>query len=421
MTVNGTTKNVATISGQGYQCCPMRLRYYAAQERAKGGAKWPENLALPGPGPTLRMRVGDEVDILLVNSIDPNFFGKTNSAPNGCDLRTNQDFETIYPRNDNMPSCFHKDNVTNLHYHGTHVTPDGQGDNVMIDVPPQEPPQKPPLKPPQDGSYRSLFTLPLPPPPTNSTDFKQPLMMGQAPGTHWYHAHKHGSVALQLLNGMAGAFIIEGEFDDQLKALIKGLAETEKVLVIQQLGDTIMIQPGTPLNTCAGGDPCPLVNGQLQPTIKMRPGEIQRWRFINATMQQVSYLTYRFLGKDAYTASKGGPFPSDAGYAPVIRQIAYDGIQLAPERYNDPDFGLSQEFAIAPANRIDILVKAPATPGESVLAFRALHGKAPAGCPQLTQVDFLLNLKVSGSPVSPAMNFPTAANYPAMPKVAAVG
>ena len=110
---------------------------------------------------------------------------------------------------------------------------------------------------------------------------------------------------------MAGAFIIEGEFDDQLEALIPGLAKTEKVLVIQQLGDTITIQPGTPMNTCAGGDPCPLVNGQLQPTIQMRPGEIQRWRFINATMQQVSYLTYRFLGEDAYTASKGGPFPSD--------------------------------------------------------------------------------------------------------------
>jgi FtsP/CotA-like multicopper oxidase with cupredoxin domain len=401
MTVKGTTKYVATIAGQGYQCCPMRLRYYAAQDRVTG-AKWPENLALPGPGPTLRMRVGDTVDINLVNSIDPKFFGRTNSAPNGCDLRTNQNSQNIYPGHDDMPSCFHEDNVTNLHYHGTHVTPDGWGDNVMVDVKP--------------GDKRpTLFTLPLPPPASNSTDFAQPLLMGQAPGTHWYHAHKHGSVALQLLNGMAGAFIIEGEFDDQLKALMPGLAETEKVLVIQQLGDTIMVQPGPPMNTCAGGDPCPLVNGQLQPTIEMKPGEIQRWRFINATMQQVSYLTYRFLGEDAYTASKGGPFPSDAGYAPVIRQIAYDGVQLAPERYNDPDFGLAQEFAIAPANRIDILVQAPATPGKSRLVFRALHGKPPAGCPQLTNVDFLLNLNVSGSPVSPAMSFPTAANYPAMP------
>ena len=407
MTVTGGWKNVATISGQGYQCCPMKLRYYAAQERG-GGAKWPENPALPGPGPTLRMRVGDTVDINLVNLIDQTLFPEANSAPNGCDLRTNQKFEEIYPRQDNMPSCFHKDNVTNLHYHGTHVTPDGEGDNVMIDVPPPPPPGKPPA-----NERRSLFRLPLPPPAVYP-DSGHPLIMGQAPGTHWYHAHKHGSVALQLLNGMAGAFIIEGEFDDQLKVLIPDLDKTEKVLVIQQLGDTILIQPGTPMNTCAGGDPCPLVNGQLQPTIKMRPGEIQRWRFINATMQQVSYLNYRFLGEDAYKASKGGPFPADPGYAPEIRQIAYDGIQLAPERYNDPNFGLSQEFAIAPANRIDLLVKAPATAGTSRLVFRSLHGKPPAGCPQLTNADFLLHLNVSGPPVNP-MNFPTAANYPAMP------
>lgn len=404
MIVTGGWKSVATIAGQGYQCCPMKLRYYAAQERGTG-AKWPENPALPGPGPTLRMRVGDTVDINLVNSIDPTVFPESNSAPNGCNLERDQS-GPIYPGSDSMPSCFHQDNVTNLHYHGTHVTPDGNGDNVMVDVKP--------------GDKRPThFTLPLPPPATNP-DTKQPFIMGQAPGTHWYHAHKHGSVALQLLNGMAGAFIIEGEFDDQLEALIPGLATTEKVLVIQQLGGAITIHTDPPpMYTCAGGDPCPLVNGQLQPTIEMRPGEIQRWRFINATMQQASYLTYRFLGEDAYTAfaaSNGGPFPADAGNAPVIRQIAYDGIQLAPERYNDPNFGLAQEFAMAPANRIDLLVQAPATPGKSRLAFRYLHGKPPAGCPLLTKVDHLLNLNVSGPPVSPAMNFPTAANYPAMPK-----
>jgi len=404
MTVTGGWKSVATIAGQGYQCCPMKLRYYAGQERGEGGAKWPENPALPGPGPTLRMRVGDSVDINLVNSIDPTIFPESNSAPNGCNLETDQN-GPIYPGSDSMPSCFHQDNVHYPDGSRTHVTPDGEGDNVMVDVPPGKPPK---------NTRRTLFTLPLPPPATNP-DTKQPFIMGQAPGTHWYHAHKHGSVALQLLNGMAGAFIIEGEFDDQLESLIPGLAKTEKVLVIQQLGDAITIQPGIPLNTCAGGDPCPLVNGQLQPTIQMRPGEIQRWRFINATMQQASYLTYRFLGEDASKAFKGGPFPANAGYAPVIRQVAYDGIQLAPERYNDPDFGLAQEFAMAPANRIDLLVQAPATPGISRLAFRSLHGKPPAGCPLLTNVHHLLNLEVSGAPVSP-MTFPTAANYPAMPK-----
>ena len=33
--------------------------------------------------------------------------------------------------------------------------------------------------------------------------------MGQAPGTHWYHSHKHGSTSLNMFNGMSGALIIE--------------------------------------------------------------------------------------------------------------------------------------------------------------------------------------------------------------------
>ena len=32
----------------------------------------------------------------------------------------------------------------------------------------------------------------------------RPLVMGQAPGTHWYHAHKHGSTAINISNGMTG-------------------------------------------------------------------------------------------------------------------------------------------------------------------------------------------------------------------------
>ena len=50
---------------------------------------------------------------------------------------------------------------------------------------------------------------------------KGPLKMGQAPGTHWYHAHKHGSTALNVANSMTGAFIIEGaSYDGALNSLM---------------------------------------------------------------------------------------------------------------------------------------------------------------------------------------------------------
>ena len=54
--------------------------------------------------------------------------------------------------------------------------------------------------------------------------------MGQAPGTHWYHGHKHGSTALNLANGMAGALIIEGDYDDKLNPFFT----KQQVLVLQQ-------------------------------------------------------------------------------------------------------------------------------------------------------------------------------------------
>ena len=35
-----------------------------------------------------------------------------------------------------------------------------------------------------------------------------------APGTFWYHPHLHGSTAIQVASGMAGALIIEGGLDE---------------------------------------------------------------------------------------------------------------------------------------------------------------------------------------------------------------
>ena len=49
-----------------------------------------------------------------------------------------------------------------------------------------------------------------------------PTLMGQAPGTQWYHAHKHGSTALNVANGMTGALIIEGQYDDDLQKFYGG-------------------------------------------------------------------------------------------------------------------------------------------------------------------------------------------------------
>jgi hypothetical protein len=58
----------------------------------------------------------------------------------------------------------------------------------------------------------------LPHKPGNEPVDKGDLRMGQAPGTHWYHSHKHGSTAINVMNGMTGVFIVEGQYDDDLNS-----------------------------------------------------------------------------------------------------------------------------------------------------------------------------------------------------------
>lgn len=122
------------------------------------------------PGPTLRLRPGDTLQLRLVNQLP---------------------FETEeMPHDINIPHGF---NVTNLHTHGLHVSPkcsdDGTvcSDNVLIEIPPGE---------------SQFYEITL---PDNHPD-----------GTYWFHPHKHGSVAVQFMGGMAGALIIEGDSDDFL-------------------------------------------------------------------------------------------------------------------------------------------------------------------------------------------------------------
>ena len=113
------------------------------------------------PGPTLRVRRGDVLRIRLVNDLPPN--------------------RDPMPAYTNQP---HHLNTTNLHLHGSHVSPSGIADNVM----------------------RSML-------PGQSYDIEIAIPADHTAGTLWYHPHHHGSADIQIASGMAGAVIIEGDFD----------------------------------------------------------------------------------------------------------------------------------------------------------------------------------------------------------------
>lgn len=275
------------------------------------------------PGPTFRVRRGDLVRIRLVNTLP---LGGPDDANDVCIQPT---VATRPPLTipDVYQGCFHGLNFTNIHYHGMHVTPDSTstvvGDDVLMVIAPGE---------------------------TLQYSFRVPD--NQSPGTHWYHPHKHGSVAMQVANGMAGAFIVESP-ETGLDSIVRVHRMREHLVAIQQVAESMGL-----LGAQGELDRSPvLANGQFQPTIYMAPGEVQRWRIVNENTTRTTK-----------TFEVG--FRSVAGQdAPRLFDVARDGIQLAPANYDTihPDTSLF----MAPGQRLDVFVRAPRRAGTHY--FHAVH------------------------------------------------
>jgi FtsP/CotA-like multicopper oxidase with cupredoxin domain len=408
------------------------------------------------PGPTLRARLGDQVQISFVNKIDDSQFAytfDTNSPPGfssfGCDQSG-----TVYPGKDLFPNCFHGSSTANIHFHGTHVSPEGLGDNVLVQVLPQ------PQQRDWTTTFNSLFNsgkvperwldMPLnyrvtqqalvkqhdaaaaaqarkngltPPQPLWDLDqrmiaagqwpqyligafpnfFEIPdyssgrYKAGQAPGTQWYHTHKHGSTSMHIVNGLAGALVIEssqpGGYDHVIRNFYgwgNSYGDHEKIIVFQQFDVQQNLE--RPSGSPGRGIQQVLVNGRLTPTITMRPGEVQLWRLVNATEGN----------------NEGKLSPSlfqTAGF--TFKQTARDGVQFSPDNYrNQPFLNASAPggqvpggLALAGGNRADVLVQAPTTTGVST--FR-------------TGGTTLFFVNVTGTAVALA-NGPFPTTWPALP------
>lgn len=129
------------------------------------------------------------------------------------------------------------DGFTNLHFHGMSVSPRGRGDNVFIHVPPGH-----------EFEYEVAI----------------PAAGRQRPGLFWYHPHGHGFVTRQMLGGLSGALVVDGL--ETLFAVVRDLPE--RFVLIKHA------EPG-------GGREIISINGQINPVIEIRPGEMQLWRIAN--------------------------------------------------------------------------------------------------------------------------------------------
>lgn len=420
-------RNAAPLGAAAPVCTGQVVRAYRLEAPVANAPA--SELLDPMPGPTLRARVGDLIQLTFLNHIDPNRFAK--SSETDCDRTSTYPISppdpvtippTPPPDPDTPPNCFKGSMISNIHFHGTHTNPRSTGDNVFLLIHPsprtkdaartpvvtQESVGKPiaeffarceeklklkdsPLQWPRVwndfpaawrdmqqqlltqyapalwteneklieegnwpqnflGAYPYCYRLPdytaskWPPEPATahgahaaSPQPDRPLIMGQTPGTHWYHAHKHGSTTINVLNGMTGVFIIEGKYDDDINRVYgEDWTRKQPVLVINQLGavPNLMVDGGQ-----VGNGPDFSVNGRLRPTISMKPGEVQMWRIANTS----SRSGVLFLPPNGVT----------------WRQIAQDGVQYSDANYRKSASDLRRSFLLAAGNRADLLVKAP--------------------------------------------------------------
>jgi FtsP/CotA-like multicopper oxidase with cupredoxin domain len=223
------------------------------------------------PGPTLRLRPGDTLRIELVNRLE---------------------------------------RATNLHVHGLHVSPEGNGDNVFLSVIPGET---------QQYEYR--------------------LPDDHPPGVYWYHPHHHGSVADQVFGGLYGAIVIEGA--DEIPVA------RDRVMVVSDMtldSTGSVVTPSTMEQMMGREGDLVLLNGQAAPRLQAAAGERERWRIVNACTSR--YLALDLTGQESHVVGR------DMGR--LSEDVALEDVVLAPgnrmDLVVDPTEG-SSELVTRPVDR----------------------------------------------------------------------
>ncbi len=275
------------------------------------------------PGPTLRVRAGDLLRLRQVNGLPPN---------------------KPYHGTHNRP---HRLNSFNLHTHGMHVSPSGEADNVLREFRPRTADEVESGAP--EPEYLTTIEIPEDHPA----------------GTYWYHPHVHGSTAEQIAGGMAGVIIVEGDVDE-----VPEIAAAADVVVCV---NELRLKDGkvpefTADDAFADVRPTFTVNGEVNPTLVLRPGEVQRWRLVAALA--FTTLVLQIASHDDEL---------------TMYQIAQDGITFA-----EPV--ATESVIMAPGNRADVLVLG-GDPGTYRLWADGVS--VP-----------LMTVEVSGDAVEPAMELP---------------
>jgi FtsP/CotA-like multicopper oxidase with cupredoxin domain len=237
-------------------------------------------------------------------------------------------------------------NVTNLHAHGAHARPDysrgGEpcepftvddityecrecGGDVCDDDPADDACYH------ADNVLNSIF-------PRTGAQYRWDI---DEDGTHhtglqWYHPHIHGTTAIQVASGAAGAWIVRGPLD-----ALEGIADARERVMIFSTPPIANDNGFVPL---ADGEECTdetltfndfavlgsflapqlnVINGVRQPRMVTAPGQVERWRILHA-----GFLDEVFLGLFRGSDSDCSSWSTADEDTIELTQIGRDGLIL---------------------------------------------------------------------------------------------
>jgi FtsP/CotA-like multicopper oxidase with cupredoxin domain len=282
-------------------------------------------LADGSQSPTLRLKPGDLLILKLKNQLT-DFSGA--AAPAHAHAGKQSD-----PCTNSLMSL----TSTNLHFHGLAIPATCHQDDVL----------KTSVQP-GDSPFEYRFQIPE----------------NQPPGLYWYHPHIHGFSKAQVLGGASGALIVEGI--ERANRELAGLPERVFVIRDQDLLNPdalpsklepvvpaqLIDRDGDSANNGTGfGKPAKDLSINFVPvpypdyppsTIRIKPGEQQFWRVLNASA--ITYLNLVVLFRNT---------PQPLGL------VAMDGVPLNQNGNPENAIDWQEHIGLPPGARMEFIVKGP--------------------------------------------------------------
>jgi FtsP/CotA-like multicopper oxidase with cupredoxin domain len=240
--------------------------------------------------------------------------------------------------------------ATNLHFHGLTVPPTCHEDDVM----------------------RTAID------PSGTFEYKFQIPADEPPGLYWYHPHIHGYTNAQVLGGASGALIIEGL--ERAEHDAAGLPERVFVIRDQDLVNPdaaaldsapsaprpVFDADGEVLNTGLGmGKPAkdlslnfvPVSYPEYKPAvIRMKPGERQLWRIVNASA--ITYLNLQALYD---------------GLPQQFEIVAMDGVPLNQNGLGGSGVVFENHVGLPPGGRAEFILNGPAEGAKAIFLTRSVN------------------------------------------------